>query len=270
MRLTKIQAETRAKIEQLAILALPPEGLADALVATLSCALPNDGYRLFGIDETTLLINRLLAASKTDEWARREWLSEVYLRADPLGYIELPNLMRMNLPVVANQERRDMCWEYPHEALVPIDDRAHRATFHDLRCPIGGTLLASFSADDRWIASMQMYRRDASSPFRRSDVDFLRLIAPHIGQMISSSLAVERASTQTPPSDASHDASGVVVIDSDGRLRFATPAAETWMARFRDRDRFGPGTLPNAVVAAFAGMKAAKPTLFERGWTLGY
>ncbi|MGH9176394.1 MAG: hypothetical protein ACRD1H_18640 [Vicinamibacterales bacterium] len=72
--------------------------------------MPNDGFRLFEVDPATLLVNRLLAASDNDGWARREWLREVYLAADQLPYVELPTLMRLRLPVVASQPRQSECW----------------------------------------------------------------------------------------------------------------------------------------------------------------
>ncbi len=66
MRLTQSQNTTRATIARLASSALSPLGLAERIGAALSVAMPNDGYRLFGLDPTTMLVNRLLAASGSD------------------------------------------------------------------------------------------------------------------------------------------------------------------------------------------------------------
>src|SRR3954463_13010259 len=106
MRLSRNQQLARAAIERLGSPALSPVEVADRVTATLSVAIPNDGYRLFGIDPASMLVNRLLSASDGDDWARREWLRDVYLRSDPLPYIELPELMRLRLPVVASQSRQ--------------------------------------------------------------------------------------------------------------------------------------------------------------------
>jgi hypothetical protein len=174
MRLTQRQDTAKHEIERLDQSGLLPSPLADRICLALSNAIPNDGYRLFGIDPSTTLINRLLAASDSDGWARREWLRDVYLTADALPYVELPTLMRLRLPVVASQAQQSACWGYPRDILAGLSAEAHERAFHDLGSPVGGTILASFRSRGVWIAAMQIYRRDADSPFTRSDVAFLR------------------------------------------------------------------------------------------------
>lgn len=105
-RLSRSQQQVRQRISQLAASGLNPDDLGRAFMLELEKTIPNDGYRLFGIDPGTLLINRLLVASDSDAGARREWLREVYLASEPLTYIELPNLMRLSLTSVAVHERK--------------------------------------------------------------------------------------------------------------------------------------------------------------------
>src|SRR5215213_6526121 len=119
-RLSKAQEEARSRIHRAVGLGLSPARLAEAIAAGLQIAMPCDGYRLFGIDPRTLLVNRLLAASDDDGWARTEWLREVYLSAGPLSFIELPFLMRANLRAVAFQDHQERCWGFPREVLATI------------------------------------------------------------------------------------------------------------------------------------------------------
>ena len=132
MRPTKSQLAARTAIVRLTSSGLPPTALAEQIAAALTQALPNDGFRVFGVDPTTLLVNRLLAASESDGWARREWLRDVYLAADQLPYIELPRLMGLRLPVVASQPRQSECWGYPADILAQLRQQADRLSRRSL------------------------------------------------------------------------------------------------------------------------------------------
>jgi len=267
----------RRRIADLAASGLPPEPLAARLMAAVAEAVPHDGFRLFGVDPQTLLVNRLLAASQEDGWARLEWLQEVYLAAGPLGYIELPNLMRAGLPAVAFQDRQELCWGLPPDLLAAVTPRAHHDRFHEIRSPVGGTLLAGFAAGGRWMAALQAYRRDPDRPFRAGEVAFVRGISQAAGLALAASLARERAllvdgdresssravgqhddgSSPTPPT-----ASGILLLEPGGRVRFATPAGETWRGLLADADRSGrtqgngADELPTAVWSAVAALRA--------------
>jgi DNA-binding CsgD family transcriptional regulator/GAF domain-containing protein len=258
MRLTQTQAATRAAIERLASSALMPIELAARIGDALTVALPNDGYRLFGIDPSTMLVNRLLAASESDNWARREWLLDVYLSADALPYVELPTLMRLGLPVVASQAQQSACWGYPTQVLAQLSAVAHERAFHDLRSPVGGTVLASFRSRGTWMAAMQLYRRDPVWSFTRSDVAFLRSLATLIGDALAAANAREQALSDDADDD---DASGIVLINSDGTVGFATPAGESWLDRLRRAEPGIGNDLPTPIAAAVAGLRAtARPS----------
>jgi len=66
-RWSKPQESARRSIFALASSNLPLNELARRLMAELQGAIGWDGYRLFGVDPKTLLINRLLAASDNDD-----------------------------------------------------------------------------------------------------------------------------------------------------------------------------------------------------------
>src|SRR5690606_26550831 len=110
-RLSRAHEHARRRINDLAASGLSAPTLAARITATLQEAIGWDGYRLFGIDERTMLVNSLLAASENDADARLEWLREVYL-AIPTTYAELPELARSGLRGVAFQERQEECWGY--------------------------------------------------------------------------------------------------------------------------------------------------------------
>jgi DNA-binding CsgD family transcriptional regulator len=251
-RLSLSQEEARTRVQYAAASGLSPARLGGAIAAALAIAVPSDGYRLFGIDPRTLLVNRLLAASEEDGWARTEWLREVYLAAEPLWYLELPNLKRANLRAVAFQDRQDICWGYPRDLLSAVEEKEHYRLFHELRSPVGGTLLAIFTADDQPIAALQWYRRDPQRPFRSGDVAFVNQLAPTIGKSIAASLARERAMRDGELPDAS----GILVLGPDGDVRFGTPAGETWLALLGRIDRGMGDPLPTAVRSAVAALRA--------------
>jgi DNA-binding CsgD family transcriptional regulator/GAF domain-containing protein len=253
-RLSRAQEEARRRIADLAARNLTPEALGARLLAALETAIPFDGGRLFGIDPATLLVNRVLAATDEDAWARREWLREVYLAAGPLIYLELTTLMRAGLHAVAFHDCRDACWGYPSELLGRVEPRDHFRLFHELRSPVGGTLLACFRAAGRWVAALQIYRRDPVRPFRAGDVAFLRLLAPAIGNALHASLARERAVHVQGP--ATLEATGVLLLGPDHNLELATPAAEAWTAALYDARRGEHGPLPSAVLSAVAALRA--------------
>jgi DNA-binding CsgD family transcriptional regulator len=246
---------------------MPPEALARRISSALTTAIPVDGYRLFGVDPGSLLINRLLAASDTDSWARAEWLRDVYLRSGDFSHIELPSLMRAGLTAVVSHESPAMSWGYVPEMLARLPEAEYRRRFHELRSPIGGTILASFPADGRWVAALQAYRRDPARPFRASDVAFVRQLAPTIGQALAASLRAEHARS-VPVTD--QEPAGIVVIDREGDIQFATPAGGRWCQRIGDDAGGRDDLLPTAAWAAVARLRergggAASVVVSSRG-----
>lgn len=251
-RLSKSQDSARRAILDAAASGYGPDALGRRLMQALTAAIPVDGFRLFAVDSGTLLINRLLAASYSDGWARAEWLHDVYLRADELGYIELPVLMHSGLTAVAMHETQETCWGYRPEVLERVDPANHRRLFHELRSPVGGTLLACFPADGKWVAALQAYRRDPKMPFKPGDVAFVQVVAPAIGRAIAAALGREQARLERPLED---EPAGIVIVGPDGAPRFATPAGEEWCRRIVEPGVGDHGPLPTAVWAAIARLR---------------
>lgn len=247
-RLSKPHEFARRKINDLALAGLLPKRLTIQIADTLQDAIGWDGYRMFGLDERTLLVNGLLGASENDAEARLEWLREVYL-AMPTPYAELPELARSGMRSVAFQERQDECWGYSPTQLAPVDPHDHYRHYHEGRSPVGGTILAIFRDQTQPVAAMQAYRRDPHRQFRATDVSFVRQMSPVIGRALATATAREQA--LLAGSVESTTASGILLVGEAGDVRFATPAGERWLDLIGDA---GDG-LPMSVLATMTALK---------------
>jgi hypothetical protein len=98
-RLSSAQQEARQQINSLAGSRLHPQQLASKLLQALVKAVPSDGGGLVGLDPTTLLHNRLLAAVPGSMSLVSDYYRSVYL-SDPVPELLPPALMRAGLPMV--------------------------------------------------------------------------------------------------------------------------------------------------------------------------
>ncbi len=262
--LSRAQERARQQIVHLADRPLPPDRLGDALLAALNGAVHSDGQSLFGLDPCSLLYNRLLAGSGgIYNRNRLTWLQRVYLVGQP-GENNHPGFMRAGLAAVAFHDRMERCWGMTPRIFADTSEREWQRGFHeDGKVPPGGVLVSSFAADGRWLVGLNMTRLDArDAPFRPADVAFLRLVGPTIGRAFRAAFARERALRETGATGP--DASGVLIVDANGQVRFQTAAAEAWIGLLRDTwQPAAPGTmqLPTAVWAAIAGARVST----ERG-----
>src|SRR5688500_1279879 len=115
-RLTRAQAEARARIVELAQRGWSPERLAVGVLAAVLRAVPADGAGLSGLDSTTLLYNRLLAMTPGYEPNAQHSLSRVYL-TDPLTILTPPGMMRARIPALVVSERLDPALGIPAATL---------------------------------------------------------------------------------------------------------------------------------------------------------
>ncbi len=247
-RLSKAHDYARRRINDLAAAGLPPKRLTIQVADTLQDAIGWDGYRMFGLDQQTLLINGLLGASENDSAARLEWLQQVYL-AMPTPYAELPELARSGLRGVAFQEPQHECWGYSPTQVAMVAPRDHYRHYHEGQSPVGGTILAIFRDQDRPVAAMQAYRRDPNRQFRATDVRFVQQMSPVIGKALAVATAREQA--LLAGTVESTGASGILLVGEGGDVRFATPAGERWLDMIRDA---GDG-LPMSVLATMTALR---------------
>jgi DNA-binding CsgD family transcriptional regulator len=249
-RLSKDHAQALTELRGVAGRPLPPDGMGGALIGALERAIGWDGYRLFGVDPRTLLINRLLSASDNDHRARREWLEEVYLDDRTLPYLQLPTIIRARLRGVAFQPTQDQSWGYPRAMLSGIEPDHHWTYYYESESPIGGTLHGAFEAHGRQIAVLQAYRRDPNAHFRPKDVALMQTAAPIVGEALGTALDRERALTERNPSAPS----GIVLIGPDRTIEFSTPAGDAWLERLRASERDEVRSLPAAVWSVVKGL----------------
>lgn len=81
---------------------------------------------------------------------------------------------------------------------------------------------------------MDLVRESKSPDFKPREANFLRRIAPHLGNGLK--MAAPRM--QTPVEEGGTDVPGVLTLDHRGRVVQHTPAAERWL---RDLEDLGPG-----------------------------
>ena len=247
-RLSHTHDQARRRIIDLANSGLPAVRLASQISTVLQEVIGWDGFRLFGLDPQTLLVNSLLAASENDADARLEWLREVYL-ALPTQYAELSELARSGSMSVAFQERQSECWGFSGRQLADVSPDEHYRQFHAYRSPVGGTILSVFHNQRQPFAAVQAYRRDPKRQFRRSDVQFMHQMSGTIGTALA--VAQERDNALGHGTASSPMASGIMMVTDRGEVQFATPATEQWLARLGPRD----GQLPAPIWSAMAAFR---------------
>ncbi len=255
-RLSKDHAHALSAVRAIAMRPLTPDRLGRELLGPLEQAIGWDGYRLFGVDSRTLLINRLLAASDNDRAARREWLEEVYLDERTLPYLQLPEILRARLKAAAYQPRQEQSWGYPAAMLEGIDPRRHSTYYFESQSPVGGTLHAAFESGGRQLAVMQAYRRDPNRSFRPKDVALMQAASPMIGQALGTAFAREQALAAASESPAS----GIMFVGKDRAISFATPAGMEWLRHLRSSEPGEIDTLPTAIWSAAKGLGDRKAT----------
>ncbi len=250
-RLSKTHAQALSELRDIGARSLDPTRMGQALIQRLERAIGWDGYRLFGVDGRTLLINRLISSSDNDHRARREWLEEVYLDDRALPYLHFSEIARARLRAVAYQPVQEQSWGYPAHMLAGIDPSEHTSYYFESESPVGGTLHATFESNNRQIAVLQAYRRDPNAQFRPTDVALMQLAAPIVGQALGTAMAREHAFDHRTATTAP---SGIVLIGPDFDIEFSTPAGENWLDRLRAAEPDGATPLPAALWSAVKGL----------------
>ena len=265
-RLSSQQEEARRRIVDVAARGLPVERLAARLMEEIRQAIPVDGYRLFGIDPATRMINRVLAASDNDGWARLEYLQTIYLAYGPEVYSELSNVIKIGTPVAAFHEDQTICFGYPRAVLSSMSAKEHYRLFHDMQSPPGGGIQSTFWANGQVVAAMQIYRREMRAAFRAGDVALLQAVNPAIGSALGAALARERAMQAT--ATAGEATPGVLLLGERGEVRYATPGGEQWSDLLLSAEGVIGGPLPTVVLSAIAKLRSPSTELVSGALTV--
>lgn len=253
---SRAQEMARQQIAAAGAAGLTPEALGSRLLAAIDVAVPNDDRRLWTVDPSSLLLNRLVAASAGDAPFRHRWLQSIYLDPDIKAPYYAPHeLMRFGVTAVAYHDRQERTLGLPPFLRDRVAPDLHYREFHDSLTPAGGSTRLCLRAGGRWIGMLDVVCRDRGHPMAATDYTFLRLVGPTIARALNASLVREQAMAVQEWSTLS-EASGILVLTAERRVSFATPAAETWLARLFDCQRAGPDPLPTAVWAAVAALRA--------------
>lgn len=267
-RLSRLQQEARRRIYALAAGGLYPQQLASKLLEALHKAVPSDGGGLVGLDPATLLHNRLLAPVPGSPSLVTGYYRNVYL-SDPVPALLPPALMRSGLPVVVFHRQLERSLGLPKAMLRAVSEVEEYRAFYAVQPQPGGSLRAAFAADGRWIAQLELIRRDRARPFRTGDVEFVRLVAPTVGRALRAAFDREHAAASWAE-EADLRASGVIVLAPSGREKFRTPAADEWLELLRRSEAESGGQMPGAVYGAVAGLRAGLDGAHHttvRAWT---
>jgi DNA-binding CsgD family transcriptional regulator len=251
-RLSTLHEQARRRIIDAASRGLAVDQLSVSIMRELQRAIPIDGYRLFGIDPATRLVNRVLAASANDGWARLEYLQTIYLAFGPEVYSELSNVLKAGIPVAVFDQDQSLCFGYPRSMLAAMTPQEHYRLFHEMSSPPGGGIQVAFSAHGQVIAALQIYRREMSSSFRASDVTFLRAVTPIISDALSMAFAREHSMRTSTESGSP----GVLVLGASGQVQYATPEGERWSDLLLTAEGAIDGPLPTAIWAAIAKLRS--------------
>lgn len=252
-RLSHAQELARQQIAHLAGSGWSASQLGERLLAAIELAVWSDGAQLCAVDPTTLLFNRLLAVSPGMRPHTHWYLRNLYLN-EPLADFTHPNLMRARLTAVVLHDRPETSWGLPRHLASRLSEPELYRAYHEFTGAEGGILRAFFPADGQWIAALDLARFDPAAPFRPTDVAFLRLVAPLVGQVLRMALDRERAAGSANTADM--QACGVLVLAPNGHVQSATPAAESWLNVLQDAAVSLEHPLPTVIWSAIAGFRA--------------
>ncbi len=252
-RLSHAQELARQQLARLASSGLSPGQLGERLLAAIEFAVPSDAAMLCAVDPTTLLFNRLLAVSLGARPHLHWYLRNLYLN-DAVADVTHPGLMRAHLTAVVLHDRPETSWGLPRHLANWFSASEWYRAYHECTGAAGGILRAFFPAGGQWVATLDLARFEATHPFRPTDVAFLRLVAPLIGDILQMALNREHAMGSVNTADCG--ACGVLVLAPNGQVRLCTPVAETWLNVLQDADVSQEHHLPTVIWSVIAGLRA--------------
>jgi DNA-binding CsgD family transcriptional regulator len=234
---------------------------AVSLMTILEQAIGWDGFRLFGVDPATRLLNRVLAASPNDSGPRSAWLREIYLTGRAVEYADIQTMLRHNLQGVAYQARRELTWGLSPGVLDQVSEEEHRFWFHDSGTPAGGVLFSVLANEKMPVAVLQAYRRDPGNPFRERDAVFLRDVATPISSVLQRAELQARAEALLEENSApSSGVKGVVLLDKSGDVTFSSPSVREFVELLGCRGVLNEGQFAPAIWSAIRTVSSSTRT----------
>jgi DNA-binding CsgD family transcriptional regulator len=239
----------RRALEQVRLIASDASSiglLARRTLEAIDSAVPFDDGALFGVDPSTLVLNRLLAYRGTAPDALRDWVRDVYLVAREPGAMHFPTLLASGGGAAAYHEDTERWLRVPPP---PVPSRALRDGWRLWDSPPGGVVRYGLAHRRRWVAALQLSRLEPGSGFRPGELEILDRAAPTLAR----ALVAQLASPGTPAA-GERPRAGQLVFDGDRRLVSMSASAEAWLARLADADAPAatPGGQPSIPVAVQA------------------
>lgn len=259
-RLSATQMQARQQILRLATQRLTPDQLGEAVMTAICRAIPCDAYSLYVVDPDSLLFTRVLAGSDGKYAAGRlHWLRHTYLVRQP-GRLNPLGMMHARLPAVGLHEDLGRCIGAA-PAFFADSARAWWHRFHEIEgVPFRNVIAGSCAVDGRWVAGLTLVRVDPiTASFRETDLAFLRMVSPTIGQAVRAALTHERAVLAIEP--VPDVGIGVLALGANGRIQFQNASAAFWIDALRETwvpEAPGVPQLPTAVWSVVAALNAER------------
>ena len=218
-----LPARSRRALEQLRLIATDAssaELLAERALTVLDTAVPFDDGALFGVDESTLLFNRLLAYRGQSPEAMRAWLRDTYLVAREPGALHFPTLLGAGGGSATFHEDGD---RWLRAIPPPVSARALIQAWRLWESPPGGALRYGLAHRHRWVAALQLARLEPGSGFRPGELELVDRAAPTLARALAVRLAPAASlSAERPPA-------GQVVFDDERRLASVSVSGKRWI-----------------------------------------
>jgi DNA-binding CsgD family transcriptional regulator len=218
-----LPARSRRALEQLRLIATDAssaELLAERALTVLDTAVPFDDGALFGVDESTLLFNRLLAYRGQAPEAMRAWLRDTYLVAREPGALHFPTLLGAGGGSATFHEDGD---SWLRAIPPPVSARALTQAWRLWESPPGGALRYGLAHRHRWVAALQLARLEPGGGFRPGELELVDRAAPTLARALAVRLAPRApVPAELPPL-------GQVVFDDRRRLVSVSASAQRWI-----------------------------------------
>lgn len=144
---------------------------------------------------------------------------------------------------------------------VTEGDRFKSPRYSEILRPmgLGDEIRAVFRTRNSCWGFLCLHREDAASGFTAEEAEFLTGCLPHLAEGLRRTVLAEGAAVET-----GENGPGVALIDVEGGVAAATPAAARWLAELADSDQPRRSGLPVAAVAVLErlwGLDSADATV---------
>ena len=271
MRLTQPQQRFIVRLDRLLDEHSTLTGVAQEIADTLQSVVGWDGYRLFAIRPESLEIERLLASSDHDPDLRLGWLQTGYHNPHatpppPFGFRER---LESGVRAVAIHPRLDLSHGMPARIRSGLEPGAYerdlreRYARHFRGMALTGNLHVGFPAGGQIIATLQAHRIGGAKPYSATEVAFLSLIAPRVGEILAAARRQDesRRDDVEPPAEG---VSGIVIVRATGEIDYASPAGRMWLDELSEVAIERQTILPESIWAPVAWVRGSQASVTTR------